>query len=185
MLAAAQRAFLARGYRAATMRAIAAGAQVDPALLNSRFGSKRGLFVAALGNPFDPAGRVAAALAGPADALSERLARAALDALREPRQRAAMRVMVAEALADEQLRVLLAEYVDREIVDRIADRVGGAHAHERARAVVSVLAGIVFTRHFVGVPSLIAAVSPEDVRRLEAAIRAAAAPPPRTGTPSP
>ena len=48
ILAAARRAFAARGYEATSLRSIAKQVHVDPALLVHYFGSKDGLFLAAL-----------------------------------------------------------------------------------------------------------------------------------------
>ncbi len=55
ILDAARATFGAKGFDRATIRAIAAAADVDPALVMHHFGSKRGLFVAAHQLPVDPA----------------------------------------------------------------------------------------------------------------------------------
>ena len=55
ILAAAREAFAERGYDGASIRAIAAGAGVDPALVHHYFGTKEQLFLAAMQVPFDPA----------------------------------------------------------------------------------------------------------------------------------
>jgi AcrR family transcriptional regulator len=47
ILAAAREQFAARGYQAATIRAIAATARIDPALVMRYYGNKEGLFAAA------------------------------------------------------------------------------------------------------------------------------------------
>jgi AcrR family transcriptional regulator len=47
ILAAAREQFAANGYQAATIRAVAAAAQVDPALVMRYYGNKEGLFAAA------------------------------------------------------------------------------------------------------------------------------------------
>ncbi|WP_063774786.1 TetR family transcriptional regulator [Kitasatospora azatica] len=46
--AVARELFLRDGYRGTTLRAVAAAAQVDPALISYHFGSKQGLFGEAL-----------------------------------------------------------------------------------------------------------------------------------------
>lgn len=176
MLAAARRAFVEHGYRGATMRGIAAEAGVDAALLNYRFGSKRGLFIAAMGAALDPASRVAAALDGPAAGTPRRLVDAAVSVLADDEARAAMREVVGAALGDPQLRLALAEYVDREIVARIERRLGGPAARERAAAAVTVLSGVVFANHLVGVPTVTEADRDAYAQRIEAALVAAARP---------
>lgn len=55
ILDAARRQFTDNGFTGATIRGIAAGAQVDPALVHHYFGSKSDLFVAALDIPVNPA----------------------------------------------------------------------------------------------------------------------------------
>lgn len=63
ILAAARRLFPERGYEGTTMRAIAAAAGVDVALIGHHFGSKRALWEIATNLPVDPA-ELAARLAG-------------------------------------------------------------------------------------------------------------------------
>jgi AcrR family transcriptional regulator len=75
VLAAARRVFAERGYEGATLRAIAAQAGVDPAMVRHFFGDKGGLFRAALHLPFDPAPALAGVVAGGIDGLGERLVR--------------------------------------------------------------------------------------------------------------
>jgi AcrR family transcriptional regulator len=75
VLAAARRVFAERGYEGATLRAIAAQAGVDPAMVRHFFGDKGGLFRATLHLPFDPAPALAAVVAGGVDGLGERLVR--------------------------------------------------------------------------------------------------------------
>ena len=55
ILVASRRLFAERGYEGATLRAIAAEAGVDAALVVHFFGSKAGLLVEAIQWPFDPA----------------------------------------------------------------------------------------------------------------------------------
>ena len=54
VLAAARASFAEKGFRGTTIRAVAASAGVDPALVHHYFGSKDDLFLAALQMPVDP-----------------------------------------------------------------------------------------------------------------------------------
>jgi len=54
ILAVARRRFLAQGYQAVTMRAVAEDAGVDAALISYFFGSKKGLFGATLALSANP-----------------------------------------------------------------------------------------------------------------------------------
>jgi AcrR family transcriptional regulator len=76
LLAAARTVFAEFGYDNATVRMIAASADVDPAMVNHWFGGKQGLFGAAvLDLPFDPMELFERMLDGPSDQLGERMVR--------------------------------------------------------------------------------------------------------------
>ena len=64
ILRAARDSFAERGYDAASIRAIATSAGVDPALVHHYFGTKEELFLATIGSPFDPAQLIPTVLAG-------------------------------------------------------------------------------------------------------------------------
>ena len=67
ILDAAREQFAARGYDGASLRAIAAAAGVDPALIRHFHGSKGDLFAATVDFPADLPRRLEAAVAGRAD----------------------------------------------------------------------------------------------------------------------
>jgi AcrR family transcriptional regulator len=54
IIEAAKRVFADKGYEAASLRAVAREAEVDPALVHHYFDGKASLFVAAMALPFDP-----------------------------------------------------------------------------------------------------------------------------------
>ena len=72
VLEVARRRFLADGYQAVTMRSVAAEAGVDAALISYYFGSKKGLFGAALALSANPPEVLLGALAGDLETLPER-----------------------------------------------------------------------------------------------------------------
>src|ERR671915_1537225 len=74
ILAAARTQFADSGFDAASVRAIARAADVDPALVLHYFGSKAALFAAALEIPFEPEEVVQRVLDGPRSQLGRRLA---------------------------------------------------------------------------------------------------------------
>src|SRR6266511_5791674 len=74
IVAAARRQFAEHGYERASLRAIARTAHVDQRLITHFFGSKHGVFVAAMALPLDPAQFVAAVAAPGIDGFGERLA---------------------------------------------------------------------------------------------------------------
>ena len=63
ILDAARAQFAQRGYHGATIRAIAAAAEVDPALVHHFYGTKEALFAAAMRLPVVPSEVLTAALA--------------------------------------------------------------------------------------------------------------------------
>lgn len=74
ILDTAREIFAREGFRGTTVRAVAAAAGVDPALITHYFSSKQGLFEAAIDLPFDPS-QVFSGLvsAGPRDEIGERI----------------------------------------------------------------------------------------------------------------
>lgn len=75
ILAAARELFATRGFAGTTIRGIAAGAGVDPALVHHYFGTKDDLFMAALELPVDPRALLGPVVAQGADGAAERLLR--------------------------------------------------------------------------------------------------------------
>ncbi|MEU7477228.1 TetR family transcriptional regulator [Lentzea sp. NPDC042327] len=76
LLAAARETFVEKGYDGATVRAIAARAGVDAAMVNHWFGGKEGLFAqSVLQLPFDPAEILKRLLDGPVEEAGERIIR--------------------------------------------------------------------------------------------------------------
>lgn len=75
LLDAARTVFVEQGFDGATVRAIARRAGVDAAMVNHWFGSKEGLFAAAMRLPVDPPVLVAELLAGGLEGIGERIVR--------------------------------------------------------------------------------------------------------------
>lgn len=76
LIAAAREVFVEKGYDGATVRAIAAKAGVDAAMVNHWFGGKEGLFAqSVLQLPFDPSEVLKRLLDGPVEEAGERIIR--------------------------------------------------------------------------------------------------------------
>ncbi|HEV8373812.1 MAG TPA: helix-turn-helix domain-containing protein, partial [Actinomycetota bacterium] len=73
ILEAARREFGQHGYDRATIRGVARGAGVDPALVHYFFGTKAELFAAAMELPVNPAELAQTLLAGEPERIGERL----------------------------------------------------------------------------------------------------------------
>jgi AcrR family transcriptional regulator len=177
ILAAARARFAGQGYGGTTMRAVAADADVDVALVSYHFGSKQGLFAAAMALALSPGQILRSAMDGDPAALPDRILTTVLKTWDDPRNAEPLTALLEAAQQDEQLRRAFAEYVEREVVHRLADHLGGPRATERAAAVVTVVIGLVFSRWVLRLTPL-ADADPEAVHRvLRAAITAAAVPP--------
>ncbi|MFI5972607.1 TetR family transcriptional regulator [Streptomyces sp. NPDC051452] len=166
ILAVARQRFLRDGYRSVTMRSIAAEADVDLALLSYYFGSKKGLFGAALALSANPAELLSRLLAeGDMDSFPERALWQLTEAWEAPRSSAALIAMFKDAIGDDAVAALVKEALEGEIVEQISELVGGAHAHRRAVAFSCVMAGLITTRYLLRLEPL-GSMSREDVVRL-------------------
>jgi AcrR family transcriptional regulator len=173
VLGVARRRFLAEGYQAVTLRSIAAEAGVDVALVSYFFGSKKGLFGAALALPANPPEVLLQALPGDPATLPERVLTALLRVWDDPEQGGPLRVMVLAAVQDPELSRLLKEVLEREMIDRIAEHIGGADARFRAGAFTTQLAGVVFARYVLRLDPVAAMTVDELTRHLAPGLRAA------------
>ncbi len=173
VLDVARRRFLAEGYQAVTLRSIAAEAGVDAALVSYFFGSKRGLFGAALALTANPPELLLAALPGDPVSLPERVLAALVGAWDDPQQGGPLRVLVTAAVQDPGVARLLTDAFEHEMVDRVAAHIGGPQARYRAGAFVAQLAGLVFTRYVLRLEPLASMTADEIVRHFAPGLRAA------------
>lgn len=180
ILTAAREAFTELGYRRATLRRIAGIANVDVALLNYHFGSKHGLFAAALAARVDPAERLAHALTAPPSTLPDVLAVTILDAYDEPANVEALRHVLSASLERPGDASGVTEYLDGELAARIRHHLAGPGAAERAAAAIALIAGTIMTRFVLELPTATDAAREAFERRLAAMLRVALAPEPRT-----
>lgn len=167
ILDVAKAEFARLGYDGASVRGIARVADVDPALVHHYFGSKEGLFTAALRLPFEPGAELPAMLQGDPAGLGERFARMFLRIWSDPSFRESMLAMLRSATTSEQGATMLREFVSRTLLARVADAVGTPDAPLRANVATAQLVGIAMLRYVVRVEPL-ASASEEDVVALVA-----------------
>ena len=164
ILSAAKEAFGAQGYGPTSVRAVARAAGVDPALVLHFFGSKDGLFEAALELPLDPAGVVAGLLQGSRDDLGERVVRTFLGvwdaAPAQGPMLALLRSAVSHPDSADRLRALLL----RAILLPLAVGAGGTEPDRRAALVASQVAGLALTRYVLRIEP-VASAAPEELAR--------------------
>jgi AcrR family transcriptional regulator len=164
ILDAARKQFSEQGYEGATMRAVARDAGVDPALVSYYFGSKSGLFVESLRLPINPADAIAAVVADGTEDLGVRLVTRFLQVWDNPVSGdPIVRVLRSGASRPELLR----EFIERQIVPRFAQAIGGQDAALRATAIVSQMLGLAFARYVLRVEPL-ASAPPDEVVALVA-----------------
>ncbi len=149
----AARLNFARGYAHSSLRQVAKDAGVDPALIVHYFGGKDGLFLAAMSDVMRPAEGLAVALAGD-ERPSERLAAYFLSLWENEETRSAVQALLISAASHPSAARLLSEFVDRELVGRLAQTIDGPSARLRAAFAGSQLIGFAFARYVVGVPPL-------------------------------
>ena len=166
ILDAARRWFARAGYDGASIRAIATDAGVDPSVVLHFFGSKDGLFTAAVGWPFDPAIVTTRLAADGPDGLASRLARVFLGFWEDPRTRAPLLALLRSAMTHEPSAILLREFVVREMFAPIAGLVGGPDARLRLELAAAHLVGVAVLRYALGVEPVASAGVDELVRQL-------------------
>lgn len=179
---AARALFAERGYAGASVRAIAAAAGVDPALVHHYFGTKDGLFRAALAMPIDPEELVARIMAGGRDEAPRRIAETFLGVWDSPETGPPMVGFVRRVLADEPSADLARDFIGARLLRRVAEQVmdddpdtgDGLDREARLALALSHLLGLVLIRHVLRLEpvasadpaALVAAVEPTITRYL-------------------
>src|ERR687898_289559 len=126
VLEAARARFAAHGYDGTKLRDIAADADVDVALVSYHFGSKDQLFAAAMALDVNPARLVEELTRDGVDGLGERLVGRLLELLDGDRGTPFLG-LVRSAATNEQAAGLLREFVEREVLVRLAGAIDSPH----------------------------------------------------------
>jgi AcrR family transcriptional regulator len=158
ILEAARTTFAEKGYDNASIRAIAACAEVDPALVHHYFGTKEKLFLATMNAPINPGELIPQALDGPRELAGERLIRMALTVWDSPAGTAALAVF-RSALSNEWTARLLREFVVTQILRRAIGELitDPAEAPMRSALVATQVAGILVPRYVLKIEPLASA----------------------------
>jgi len=157
VLDAARRAFAARGYEAASLRAIATDAGVDPGMVRHFFGSKAGLFQAALELPVDVERLVPMLLADGLDGIGERLVRFFLSVFDSAADRNPFISLMRSAVTHEESARMFREFVTEQLLGKVAAALGAPDARLRASFVGSQMAGLVLMRYVIRLEPLASA----------------------------
>jgi AcrR family transcriptional regulator len=176
ILRAARGSFAERGFDRTTIRAVAADAGVDPALVHHYFGSKEDLFLAALEIPVDPRTLIPQVFADGLDGVGERLLRTFLGVWDRPENKQALVAFLRTAIVADENADLLRNGLARVVLAAVVPQlhpVGDAAV--RATLVASQLAGLIMERYVLlieplaslPVESLVAWVAPNIQRYVD------------------
>jgi AcrR family transcriptional regulator len=160
---AARERFMRDGYERATVRAIAAEARVDVAMVYYFFGSKEGLFTAStLTGPEHPLHQLATLLDEGTERIGERLVRRFLDHWEEGAVFEPFLTLWRSAAIHPEARKVLHDSLAGPIAKRVAAEFGVADAELRVELVASHLAGLAFARYQLKIEPL-ASTTVEDL----------------------
>ncbi len=166
---AARAQFAELGYQRATIRGIAAVAEVDPALVHHFYGTKESLFAAAMRIPVVPSEALAAALFQPGrdpglaaggPGFGALLVRTALTLWESDQMKETFLGLLRSAVTSEQAAVMLREFLADSILGTVVraaglDRlVNAAEAEYRAAMVATQMLGLALTRLVLGLPAV-------------------------------
>lgn len=150
ILDAARRLFADKGFDATTVRAIAAEAGVDPAMIHHFFGTKEELFRETLQIPIDPAVEIPQIIAGGPDEIGIRLVRTFVRLWDSPVGTTGA-ALIRSAMSNDWTLRLMREFLTTQILRRIIEAVplDPAEAPMRVSLVASQLAGLAMMRYII------------------------------------
>jgi AcrR family transcriptional regulator len=149
------------GYGGTSVRAIATAAGVDPAMVFYFFGTKQGLFNAAVEMSDDVPPAIESIFAGGLDGIGERVVRTLVENL-DKSDRTPLVMLTRSAPTDARSEALLREFIDREITGRLAALLDTPDAARRAAMVTVQVLGIAVARYIVRIEP-VASSSPPDL----------------------
>ena len=159
ILAAAREQFATAGFSGTTIRAVAAEAGVDAALVHHYFGTKDDLFVAALELPVDP--RVALAIAEGPDGAGERMLRVFVSVWDDPGNRLPLVGLVRHLLEPSGQRLVRDGFLDV-VLGPVGTALGIDEPERRMPLIASQIFGLIVVRYLLEVEPL-ASMSSEEL----------------------
>lgn len=161
VLTAARTSFAEKGFRATTIRAVAASAGVDPALVHHYFGTKDDLFLAALEMPVDPREVLAPVVALGPDGAGERLLRTFLSVWDDPEIQVRLLAVVRSVLSEDGATLLKEGFIPV-VVGPVLAQLVADRPDVRVPLVASQVVGLIVTRYLIALPPM-ATMPAEDV----------------------
>ena len=163
ILDAARGLFASGGFSGTSVRAVAAKAGVDPALVHHYFGTKDDLFVAALALPVDPREVLASVAAEGPDGAAERLLRVFLSVWDDPELQLPL-LGLARALLDPSGKQLLRDGFLKVVIGPIGVALGIDEPERRMPVVASQVLGLILMRYLLEVEPVASMPADEVVR---------------------
>ncbi|QIS01436.1 TetR family transcriptional regulator [Nocardia brasiliensis] len=153
ILDAARARFAAEGFGKATIRAIAADAAIDPSMVMRYFGSKDGLFAAAV----DIDLVLPDLSAADPGTLGELLLRRFLALWEEPPGNAVLLTLLRSSITDEAVTARFREVFAQQVLPAVQRFGEPADAPRRSGLVVTQLLGLALCRYILRIPPVVAA----------------------------
>ncbi|OKJ49526.1 hypothetical protein AMK27_36315 [Streptomyces sp. CB02009] len=157
ILEAARRLFAEGTYASTTIRAVAAEAGVNVALVNHYFGGKRYLFAAALRLPLHVRERIASLVRDDPSDLGERLTRLYLQLWTDPAFRTPATAMIRSIFTDQDAAAALGRFLTDEMVGPVVVALRRDQPELRISLAVTQLVGLAGGRYILGAAPLVAA----------------------------
>ena len=170
IVAVARRAFGAKGYDATSLRSIATQAGVDPGLLVHYFGTKEGVFQAAIDVAVQP-GQLFRGLEGlSAQDVAEQLVRRYMMVLDRDESRDIVMGLIRSAVSNERAADVLRDVLFRELLTSLEPLIDAPDAELRASLIVAQLVGIATLRYVVRDGAVVKATDDEIVGLVSPAV---------------
>jgi AcrR family transcriptional regulator len=154
---AARRLFAEQGFDRTSIRAVAAEAGVDPALVHHYFGTKQRLFVEAVDFPIDAVRAIESLAVDDVDHVGERLVRFALQLWDDPLVLPRLLGVLRSAVTDPEAAKLLGVLFTRQGPVQLLHAIDADQPDLRAELVGTQLVGLAVARHVLRVEPLASA----------------------------
>lgn len=172
ILRSARDRFAAQGYERTTIRAVAADAGIDPSMVMRYFGSKEGLFDAALAIDL----RMPDLTAVPAEELPRVLVQHFLDRWESAPADDTLLVLLRSGITNERAAQRLHEIFARQVAPALAVALGPETTARVGGLLASQLLGLAVTRYLLRLPAVTTLTPAQIVENLTPAVRATLSP---------
>lgn len=171
ILAVAREEFSTNGYAGTSIRAIARGADVDPALVHHYYGTKEELLRASLHAPTAMLERIVTAWGAPADEIGAALVRVTVANWSDPESSALLRTVLLTAAHHPETRERLRDLIARQLMGPANVGQNENDSRKRASLIASQLLGMGLARYVWQIEPLASMPDDEVVAAIGATIQ--------------